>query len=52
MSAYTSIRDIACSKIPIVGLIMSSHFENWKNIINVTCPSFFVHGRADTLIPY
>ena len=32
MSAYTSIRDIATSKVPIIGNIISSHFENLKKI--------------------
>ena len=27
-SAYTSIRAIACSKVPIIGNLISSHFEN------------------------
>ncbi len=32
MSAYTSIREIACSKVPILGYMMSTHFENSKQI--------------------
>jgi pimeloyl-ACP methyl ester carboxylesterase len=52
MSAYTSIRDIAVSIVPVLGYLMSTHFENSKLISNVSCPAFFVHGRSDTLIPF
>lgn len=52
MSAYTSITDIACSKVPILGNLIAAHFKNSKLIRDVTSPSFFVHGKSDTLIPY
>lgn len=52
MSAYTNIRDIATSKVPIIGNLISTHFENSKQIKNVKAPAIFIHGLADPLIPY
>ena len=52
MSAYTSIKDVACSKIRVIGNLMASHFENLKLIPRVECSTFFIHGKADDLIPY
>jgi pimeloyl-ACP methyl ester carboxylesterase len=52
MSAYTSIKDIAASFNKVLKYIIAAHFENLKLMPKVTCPTFFVHGKSDTLINY
>lgn len=53
MSAFTSLRQAASD---IVGKFLSfalkERFNNLENIINVTCPTFLVHGYIDKLISY
>ena len=53
MSAFTSIRDLAKD---LAGLwakyLIRERFDNLKAITKVYCPTFFVHGQQDTLIPH
>jgi abhydrolase domain-containing protein 17 len=53
MSAYTSIRSVVRS---IAGswavYLVKERFNNLEMMPRVTCPSFFVHGQLDNLIPY
>lgn len=53
MSAYTSIRSVVKS---IAGswavFLVKERFNNIELMHRVTCPSFFVHGQQDELIPY
>ena len=53
MSAYTSIRSVVKS---IAGswamYLVKERFNNIELMHRVTCPSFFVHGQQDELIPY
>jgi hypothetical protein len=52
MSAYTSIRDIAKNMVSFLGYLVAEHFENLKLMPQITSPTFFIHGKADTLIPF
>ena len=52
MSGYTSIKDIVRGKAWGVASIIKERFNNIENIRHVTCPTFLVHGKKDTLIPY
>ncbi|OMJ74392.1 hypothetical protein SteCoe_26687 [Stentor coeruleus] len=53
MSAYTSIRSVVKS---IAGSwavwLVKERFNNLELMSKITCPSFFIHGQQDTLIPY
>lgn len=51
MSPYTSIRNVAFSKVGFLSYLLSDQFNNLEKIRNVTCPTFIVHGQKDTLIP-
>jgi pimeloyl-ACP methyl ester carboxylesterase len=52
MSAYTSIKAAAKSLAGKFGSLIKERFENVKKMPQVTCPTFFVHGMMDKVIPY
>jgi fermentation-respiration switch protein FrsA (DUF1100 family) len=53
MSPYTSIRgvvkDLAGSWATF---LVTERFKNIEEMEKVRCPSFFIHGKKDRLIPY
>jgi len=51
MSPYTSIRNVASTKVGFLSYIVSDMFNNISRIPKVTCPTFILHGQKDTLIP-
>eukprot|EP00357_Protocruzia_adherens_P003311 CAMPEP_0115020588 /NCGR_PEP_ID=MMETSP0216-20121206/30266_1 /TAXON_ID=223996 /ORGANISM="Protocruzia adherens, Strain Boccale" /LENGTH=305 /DNA_ID=CAMNT_0002392553 /DNA_START=48 /DNA_END=962 /DNA_ORIENTATION=- len=53
MSAYTSIKQVVkhlAGKVATV--LVAERFKNIDLMEQVSCPTFFVHGQQDTLIPY
>jgi abhydrolase domain-containing protein 17 len=53
MSPYTSIKQAAKNIAGKLGeSLVKERFENIKNMPFITCPTFFVHGLQDTVIPY
>ncbi|CEM14886.1 unnamed protein product [Vitrella brassicaformis CCMP3155] len=52
VSPFTSIRDAVKSIVgPIPSLFFQDRFVNSKLIQNVSCPTLFIHGECDYLIP-
>lgn len=51
MSPYTSIRNVAYTKVGMLSYVLSDQFNNLSRIGKVECPTFIVHGQKDTLIP-
>jgi fermentation-respiration switch protein FrsA (DUF1100 family) len=51
MSPYTSIKNVAYSKVGLLSWILPEMFNNLSRINNVSCPTFILHGQRDTLIP-
>lgn len=53
MSAYTSIRAVVKSVAGrMAQYFVKERFQNIDLMPQITCPTFFVHGQQDTLIPY
>ncbi|KRX09336.1 hypothetical protein PPERSA_09220 [Pseudocohnilembus persalinus] len=53
MCPYTSIRNIVKDLVGAwPALLVADRFKNIEKISKVRCPSFFVHGQKDKLIPY
>lgn len=53
MSPYTSIKEAAKDIAGKLGeKLVKERFENIRNMPYITCPTFFVHGIKDTVIPY
>lgn len=52
MSPYTSIKAAARSLAGKIGGLIKERFDNLKNMPHITCPTFFVHGILDKVIPY
>eukprot|EP00357_Protocruzia_adherens_P003691 CAMPEP_0115017390 /NCGR_PEP_ID=MMETSP0216-20121206/28091_1 /TAXON_ID=223996 /ORGANISM="Protocruzia adherens, Strain Boccale" /LENGTH=293 /DNA_ID=CAMNT_0002388203 /DNA_START=357 /DNA_END=1238 /DNA_ORIENTATION=- len=53
VSPYTSIRDVASHVAgTFLSKMLAQRFENERNIENVNCPTFIVHGKNDALIPW
>jgi abhydrolase domain-containing protein 17 len=51
MSPYTSIKDVAHSKVGFLAWLVADFFDNLSRIPDVSCPTFIVHGQMDKLIP-
>jgi fermentation-respiration switch protein FrsA (DUF1100 family) len=51
MSPYTSIRNVAATKVGFLSYFLSDQFNNLDRMHLVECPTFIVHGEKDTLIP-
>ena len=53
MSAFTSIRSVVKDLAGAwAQFIIKERFNNLEEIVKVTCPTFFVHGQKDRLVPY
>ena len=53
MCPYTSIRSIVKDLVgSFAQYLVAERFRNVDKISKVKCPSFFVHGQQDKLIPY
>eukprot|EP00028_Trichosphaerium_sp_Am-I-7-wt_P012361 CAMPEP_0168539562 /NCGR_PEP_ID=MMETSP0405-20121227/21908_1 /TAXON_ID=498012 /ORGANISM="Trichosphaerium sp, Strain Am-I-7 wt" /LENGTH=251 /DNA_ID=CAMNT_0008569161 /DNA_START=29 /DNA_END=780 /DNA_ORIENTATION=+ len=50
-SPYLSIRDIAKDIAGFVGFIAPKYWDSRSNIQKVTCPTLFIHGEQDDVIP-
>ena len=52
MSPYTSIRDVAATKVGnYLSTFVPDHFKNLNRMPLVKCPTFVLHGVKDPLIP-
>ena len=51
MSPYTTIKDVAKNMVGFLSFMVSEHFNNRDMMKKVKCPTFMIHGEADTLIP-
>lgn len=52
LSAFTSIRSVAKHYIGRVGqYLIKQRFDNMSHITEVKCPTLFIHGKKDPLIP-
>lgn len=53
MSPFTSIKNIIKeSSIKYLSFLVQDRFKNVEIISRVSCPTFLVHGKKDTLISY
>ena len=52
MSSFTSIKAVVRNVAGRLSSLVKERFNNIENIKHVTCPTFLVHGRKDSLIPY
>ena len=53
MSAYTTIKAVAQNMVGnVLGYLVANHFNNSEKITKVHCPTLFIHGKSDPLIPY
>jgi len=53
MSPISSIRSVAKEIAgKIANIMVADRFRNIDEIKKVKCPSYFIHGKADTLVPY
>ncbi len=48
MSTYTSVSDAAGN----LSMFVTERFRNIDEVAKATCPTFIVHGRQDTVIPW
>lgn len=52
VAAFISIREAAKSLVgDLVGRVLAERFPNLPLIGNVSCPTLFIHGMKDTLVP-
>jgi len=53
MSPIASVRAVAKEVAgKLANLMVAERFKNIDEIKNVRCPSYFIHGKADTLVPF
>lgn len=53
VSGFTSIKSVAQNVVgKMLGLLVKERFTSKEYIKNVTCPTLFIHGQKDTLIPF
>ncbi len=51
MSPYTSIRNVAYTRVGLLSYFIADQFNNLARMSSVECPTFIVHGQKDPLIP-
>jgi pimeloyl-ACP methyl ester carboxylesterase len=51
MSPFTSIKNVAFSKVGWLSCLVANQFDNLSRISAVDCPTFILHGQKDSLIP-
>ena len=52
LSPFVSIRAVAKDYVGLVGqYLIKERFKNLQLISQITCPTVFIHGKKDTLIP-
>jgi pimeloyl-ACP methyl ester carboxylesterase len=51
LSPYTSIRDVARQWVSVAAYLQVNRWNNKEVIGNVRCPTLFIHGRKDDLVP-
>jgi fermentation-respiration switch protein FrsA (DUF1100 family) len=49
---FVSIRAMARSLFGPLAVVAPSGFDNLSKIAQLTCPKLFIHGDADSLVPY
>lgn len=53
MCPYTCLRDVVKSLVGFfTEFLVKDRFRNIDKMPFVKCPSFFIHGKSDKLIPY
>ena len=52
VSSFTTIRAVANNLVSILSYLLRNRFLSEEYIKNVKCPTFFIHGKSDPLIPY
>ena len=52
ITPFTTLKDIANSKIRGLGWFVLNYFDNLSGIKKVRAPTFMVHGLRDEVIPY
>ena len=52
VSSFTSIRTVAGNIVGPLKYLVKDRFLSKDYIKNVSCPTFFIHGKSDPLIPY
>ena len=51
MSPFISIKTVAIEIANFLGNIVTDRFRNIDELENAKCPSLFLHGKKDKLIP-
>ena len=52
ISSFTSIRAVADNLVGVLKYLLKERFNSKEYIKNVTCPTLFIHGQSDPLIPF
>ena len=52
VSSFTTIRAVANNLVSILSYLLRNRFLSEEYIKNVKCPTYFIHGKSDPLIPY
>ena len=53
ISPFTSLRDVVKSMVwSIFSYVIKERFKNIERMEKVNCPTLFIHGKKDNLIPY
>lgn len=51
-SGFTSLADVVGEKYAPVGLLLSQKFEALERVKDIRVPVLFVHGTADSIVPF
>ena len=52
ISAFTSIKAVANNLVGFLNILVKERLTSIDYIKNVTCPTIFIHGQKDPLIPF
>ena len=52
VTPFTSLKAIANSKLPGLGIFVPNYFDNLTEFRRVTAPTLILHGHKDEVIPY